>query len=449
MGRLFGTDGIRGIANREPITPEMGLKMGHAVALHFRGKSVRPKIVIGRDTRFSGKMLEYALVSGLLSMGAEAILLGEHPTPGVAFITKRVGADAGIMISASHNPYQYNGFKFFSSEGYKLTDEEEKEIETRILEDIDYSPFQENLDLGEVQHMDKADELYLAFLKGTLPGKQSLKNMKVVLDCANGATSRIAPILFEGMGVETDALFIHPDGTNINEKCGSQHPEPLSRRVREKGADVGLAFDGDGDRVIAVDDKGCVLNGDQILIICAKLLKDRDELTNNQVVSTVMSNMGFRIALRDFGIEHISTNVGDRYVMEEMRAKGAILGGEESGHIIFSRHHTTGDGLLSALQLLWAVKTFDQPLSQLSKLMSIFPQSVMNVAVKQKPQISSIPAVVEILQKVELRLGEKGRVLVRYSGTEPVCRIMIEGESKKEIDRYAQQIADVVGRCLG
>ena len=297
--------------------------------------------------------------------------------------------------------------------------------------------------------MDKADELYLAFLKGTLPGKQSLKNMKVVLDCANGATSRIAPILFEGMGVETDALFIHPDGTNINEKCGSQHPEPLSRRVREKGADVGLAFDGDGDRVIAVDDKGCVLNGDQILIICAKLLKDRDELTNNQVVSTVMSNMGFRIALRDFGIEHISTNVGDRYVMEEMRAKGAILGGEESGHIIFSRHHTTGDGLLSALQLLWAVKTFDQPLSQLSKLMSIFPQSVMNVAVKQKPQISSIPAVVEILQKVELRLGEKGRVLVRYSGTEPVCRIMIEGESKKEIDRYAQQIADVVGRCLG
>jgi phosphoglucosamine mutase len=305
------------------------------------------------------------------------------------------------------------------------------------------------VDSGEVQDLDNASERYLAFLKDTLPERYPFRDMKIVLDCANGAAYRVAPILFERLGAETENLFIHPDGRNINKDCGSQHPERLSGRILETGADAGIAFDGDGDRLIAVDEKGNVLTGDQILTICARMLKDQGELTNNLVVSTVMSNMGFHIALRDLGIEHIATQVGDRHVMEEMRARGAILGGEESGHIIFLRHHTTGDGLLSALQLLWAIKRYGRPLSQLSTLMTRFPQSLTSVAVKQKPEISSVPDLVQILRKVEKGLGTRGRVLVRYSGTEPVCRIMVEGEKEEAIDEYARQIADVVKRCLG
>jgi phosphoglucosamine mutase len=449
MGRLFGTDGIRGIANEEPITQEMGVLFGRAVSLFCKREETRIKIVIGRDTRISGKMLEQAIVSGIRSLGGEAILVGEFPTPGVAFLIKDVGADAGIVISASHNPYEYNGFKVFSHEGYKLSDEQEAEIEDLILGEVGASPTQMKVDSGEVQGLDDAGERYLAFLKDTIPEKFPFRDMKIVLDCANGATYRVAPNLFESLGAKTECLCIHPDGKNINKDCGSQHPERLSNRVLETRADVGLAFDGDGDRLIAVDEKGKVLTGDQILTICARMLKDQGELTNNLVVSTVMSNMGFRIALRDLGIEQIATQVGDRYVMEEMRARKAILGGEESGHIIFLRHQTTGDGLLSALQLLWAIKRYSRSLSQLSTLMTRFPQSLTSVVVKQKPEISSVPELVKILEKAEKGLGKRGRVLVRYSGTEPVCRIMVEGEKKEEIDEYSRQIADVVKRCLG
>jgi phosphoglucosamine mutase len=449
MGRLFGTDGIRGIAHEEPITQEMGVLVGRAVSLFSKREETRIKIVIGRDTRISGKMLEQAIVSGIRSLGGEAILVGEFPTPGVAFLIKDVGADAGIVITASHNPYEYNGFKVFSHEGYKLSDEREAEIEDLILGEVDASHTQMNVDSGEVKDLDDAGERYLAFLNNTIPEKIPFKDMKLVLDCANGATYRVAPNLFEILGAKTECLFIHPDGKNINKDCGSQHPERLSNRVLETGAVAGLAFDGDGDRLIAVDEKGKVLTGDQILTICARMLKDQGELTNNLVVSTVMSNMGFRIALGDLGIEQIATQVGDRYVMEEMRARKAILGGEESGHIIFLRHQTTGDGLLSALQLLWAIKRYGRSLSQLSTLMTRFPQSLTSVVVKQKPEISSVPELVQILEKVEKGLGTKGRVLVRYSGTEPVCRIMVEGEKKEEIDEYSRQIADVVKRCLG
>jgi phosphoglucosamine mutase len=448
MGRLFGTDGIRGIANEEPITQEMGVLFGRAVSLFCKREETRIKIVIGRDTRISGKMLEQAIVSGIRSLGGEAILVGEFPTPGVAFLIKDVGADAGIVISASHNPYEYNGFKVFSHEGYKLSDEQEAEIEDLILGEVGASPTQMKVDSGEVQGLDDAGERYLAFLKDTIPEKFPFRDMKIVLDCANGATYRVAPNLFESLGAKTECLCIHPDGKNINKDCGSQHPERLSNRVLETRADVGLAFDGDGDRLIAVDEKGKVLTGDQILTICARMLKDQGELTNNLVVSTVMSNMGFRIALGDLGIEQIATQVGDRYVMEEMRARKAILGGEESGHIIFLRHQTTGDGLLSALQLLWAIKRYSRSLSQLSTLMTRFPQSLTSVVVKQKPEISSVPELVKILEKAEKGLGKRGRVLVRYSGTEPVCRIMVEGEKKEEIDEYSRQIADVVKRNL-
>jgi phosphoglucosamine mutase len=444
MGKLFGTDGIRGIANQEPITPETGFKIGRAVVHHCMKGGGQSRIVIGRDTRESGKVLEDAVVSGILSLGANALLVGELPTPGVAFVTREIGADAGIMVSASHNPYEYNGFKFFSGAGYKLSDEMESEIETLILEEVRAASRESHLDLRKKKHMGDAGERYVSFLKNTLEEKSALKDMKIVLDCANGATYRLAPALFEQMGAKVDSLFVTPDGKNINDHCGSQYPQALSARVLETGADLGLAFDGDGDRLVAVDEKGEVLTGDQVLIICTRTLKNRGELTNNLVVSTVMSNMGFGTALNNLGIDHVSTKVGDRYVLEEMRDRGAILGGENSGHMIFLRHHTTGDGLLSALQLLSATKTSNQSLSQLSTLMTVFPQAMVNVRVRSKPEISSFPELVEVLEKVKTSLGERGRILVRYSGTEPVCRIMVEGEKQEEIDEYARQIADVV-----
>lgn len=449
MRKLFGTDGIRGIFNEEPLTPEMGCKVGRAVVRYFGREGTQPRIVVGRDTRLSGQPLQEAIVSGMLSLKAKPILVGELPTPGLAYVTKELGAEAGIMISASHNPYEYNGFKIFSREGYKLGDEAESQIEDLIFSDDVPFTLEETLASAGEQKMGQAGERYLSFLRQTLRKGYRFENMKIVLDCANGATSRVAPVLFERMGAEVESLFVAPDGKNINQGCGSQHPETLRERVLETSAHVGIAFDGDGDRMVAVDEKGHPLTGDQILVICAKTLKDQGELKNNLVVSTVMSNMGFRVALRDLGIRHIATNVGDRYVLEEMRASRAILGGEESGHIIFLRHHTTGDGLLSALQLLSAMKTSGQPLSQLSTWMSVFPQVLINVPVTKKPRISSVPELLRVQQDVETELGEKGRVLLRYSGTEPVCRIMVEGERQEEIDRYARQIAEVVHEQLG
>jgi phosphoglucosamine mutase len=449
MGKLFGTDGIRGIFNEEPVTPEMGCKVGRAAVRYFGREGTQTRIVVGRDTRLSGQPLQEAIVSGMLSLKAKPILVGELPTPGLAYVTRELGAEAGIMISASHNPYEYNGFKIFSREGYKLGDEAESQIEDLIFSDNVPFTLEEELASPGEPEMGQAGERYLSFLQQTLHKGDRFENMKIVLDCANGATYRVAPILFEGMGAEVESLFVTPDGKNINQDCGSQHPETLSDRVLETSAHLGFAFDGDGDRMIAVDEKGKVLTGDQVLLICAKTLKDQGELENNLVVSTVMSNMGFRVALQDLRIGHIASKVGDRYVLEEMRRGESILGGEESGHIIFLQHHTTGDGLLSALQLLSAMKTSGQPLSQLSSLMTVFPQVLINAPVKKKPEISSVPGLVRVQQDVERRLGEKGRVLLRYSGTEPVCRIMVEGEHQAEIDRYARQIAEVVQKQLG
>ena len=448
MGRLFGTDGIRGVYNQEPITEEMGYRLGRVAVEYFKGKGGYPRIVLGRDTRLSGEVLENAIASGVLSKGAKPILLGEIPTPGVAFITRDIDAEGGVVVSASHNPYEYNGFKIFSGEGYKLTDREEMEIETLLLSETTHVSLKEQRERDNAERADDLRELYIRFLQHILPGEFLFKGMNIVLDCANGATYRVAPILFERMGAEVEALFVSPDGRNINEGCGSQHPESLSARVVEKGADLGLAFDGDGDRLIAVDEKGNVLTGDQILTICAKTLKDRGELKNNLVVSTVMSNMGFRVALKGLGIDHVTTDVGDRYVMEEMRARGGVLGGEDSGHIICRQYHTTGDGLLSALQLVSAVQSSDASLSELSRLMSVFPQILVNVPVKNKLELSSVPEVQAILKKVEKDLGQRGRVLLRYSGTEPLCRVMVEGEQQEEIDAHAQEIANVIRERL-
>jgi phosphoglucosamine mutase len=448
MGRLFGTDGIRGVFNQEPITENMGFRLGRAVVEHFKGKEGCPRIVLGRDTRLSGEILENAIASGVLSKGAEPVLLGEIPTPGVAYITRDTGAAAGVVVSASHNPYEYNGFKIFSGEGYKLPNREEMEIETLLLSEIHPVSIKEEWVGDHTKRVDDLGERYISFLQHVLPGGFLFKNMNIVLDCANGATYRIAPILFERMGAEVEALFVSPDGRNINEGCGSQHPETLSTRVIEKGADLGLAFDGDGDRLIAVDERGNVLTGDQILTICAKTLKDRGELKNNLVISTVMSNLGFRVALKALGINHVATDVGDRYVLEEMKARGSVLGGEDSGHIICRQHHTTGDGLLSALQLLFAVQSSGSSLSDLSRLMTVFPQVLVNVPIKSKPELSSVPEIRTILKKVEKDLGQSGRVLLRYSGTEPLCRVMVEGEQQEEIDAHAQEIARVIKEQL-
>jgi phosphoglucosamine mutase len=446
MAKLFGTDGIRGIATREPITTEIAFKLGRSAILFCKRKGLRPTIVIGRDTRESGEMLEHSLVSGVLSAGGEAFRIGEIPTPGVAFLTRELGGGAGIVISASHNPHEYNGFKVFSHEGFKLSNDEETEIEGLILSEVTPPPHKYP---GKAEYIGDAWKRYVSFLKKTLSGNKPLRNMKIVIDCANGATWKAGPALFEGLGARIEVLFADPDGKNINLNCGSQYTETLRKKVLETGFEAGLAFDGDGDRLIAVDEKGRVLTGDQVLTICAKMLKNKGLLKNNLVVSTVMSNMGLRFALKDLGIEHASSPVGDRYVMEKMRAKGAVLGGEDSGHVIFLDHHTTGDGLISALQLLAAIKVFEQPLSELANLMTVFPQTLINVPVKIKPDISSVPELAGVIKNVERKMGERGRVLVRYSGTEPVLRIMVEGEKEKDVERFSGNIAEVARRNLG
>jgi len=438
MGKLFGTDGIRGVANEYPITCEMAVDIGRAVAHLFRAGTGRSKIVIGKDTRISGDMIEYALVSGICSMGVDAVLADILPTPGIAYMTSSMGANAGIVISASHNPFYDNGIKIFNKEGFKLSDEKEKEIERKTVRDT-----------GRAFKIEDAGKNYIKFLRSALPEGFNLNGMKIVIDCANGATYQVAPELFKKLGADVESIYTEPDGKNINENCGSQHPEALIEIVLKKEADIGLAFDGDGDRLIAVDENGSVLTGDQILAVCANMLKLNSKLNNNLVISTIMSNMGLKVALKDLGIEHIMTNVGDRYVMEQMVSSGSVLGGEDSGHTIFLNHHTTGDGILSALKLIESMKFESKPLSELKKVMTVFPQSLINVEVKSKPEISSIPAVQEAIRSVEKDLGEKGRVLVRYSGTQPICRVMVEGPTEEETQRYCEQISDVIQKELG
>jgi phosphoglucosamine mutase len=443
MGKLFGTDGIRGIADQYPITAEMGYKLGRAIIEYCRRRGLASEIVIGRDTRTSGERLEQAIVAGIASCAGKAFSAGIIPTPGVAFLVKEMAKGAGIVLSASHNPPEYNGFKVFSNEGYKLTEDEETELEGMILGESGASGTDGK---AAAIRLEDANERYISFLMEALPEK--VKKMKVVLDCSNGATYKVAPALFQKLGLDIEILFTEHDGKNINIKCGSQHTESLSKRVIEAGAGLGLAFDGDGDRLIAVDENGVTLSGDQVITICARMLQDKGRLRNNMVVTTVMSNMGLISALKGFGIAHAATGVGDRLVMEEMKRLGACIGGEDSGHIIFSDHHTTGDGILTALQLVYAMQHFNLPLSELSSMMTIFPQTLINVPVKIKPDISGVPEISMVIMAVENELGDEGRVLVRYSGTEPLCRVMVEGKSQEEIERSARLIVDVIKKEL-
>ena len=449
MSRLFGTDGVRGVANVAPMTAEMALEIGRATAyVCKRHRKGRHHILIGKDTRISGYMLENALTAGICSMGVDVLLVGPMPTPGIAFITHSMRADAGMVISASHNPYQDNGIKIFSRDGYKLPDTEEDEIEALITSGRirDLRPTAD--EIGKAKRIDDAMGRYVVFLKNTFPEDLSLEEMKIVLDCANGATYKVAPDVFSELGAEVTAIHCEPDGLNINDRCGSQHTQDLAARVREVHADVGLAFDGDGDRLIAVDENGKELTGDHVMVICAKMYKERGWLAKNLIIPTVMSTFGFLVALKELGIQHAAAKVGDRYVLELMQEKGAVLGGEASGHVIFLNHHTTGDGILTALQLLAAMRTYGQPLSELARLMKTAPQKIINVDVKSKPPLEKIPEVQAAIKAAERELGDKGRVLVRYSGTQSMCRVMVEGPTEETTGRLAQTLADWVSKCI-
>jgi phosphoglucosamine mutase len=449
MGKLFGTDGVRGVANEYPMTAEIALNIGRATAHLFKRKGHTPRIIIGKDTRISGYMLENALVSGICSMGVNALLVGPLPTPGIAFATTSMRADAGIVISASHNPFQDNGIKIFSREGFKLPDEKELEIEDLVLSNNMEGLHPSPNELGKAYRIDDARGRYIVFLKGTFPKDYTLEGTRVVMDCAHGATYKVAPDTFFELGAEVTTLFDEPNGDNINDNCGSQHPETLAEEVVKRKADAGFAFDGDGDRCIAVDEKGSALTGDQIMAVCAREMKKEEALANNLVVSTVMSNIGFGIALKQLGIKYFTTKVGDRYVLEEMQVKGASIGGEESGHIIFLDHHTTGDGIITALQVLAAMKKTNKPLSELAQVMKVYPQKLINIDVKSKPDLSTIPEIAQAIKDVEAQLGDSGRVLVRYSGTQNMCRVMVEGPTHEETERYCGQISEVIREKIG
>jgi phosphoglucosamine mutase len=449
MGRLFGTDGIRGKANQYPMDGALVFSVGQALTYVLKTRNPQPRILIGRDTRISGPMLESALSAGIMSMGGAPLLAGILSTPGIAFMTKRAGADAGVVISASHNPFQDNGIKIFSADGFKLSDTDEESIEELALGQDLKTKLPSAGNLGSSFPLEDAQRQYVDFLKSTFPQDLSMKGVKIILDTANGATHRTAPDVFNEMGAQVHVIHDRPDGVNINDRCGSQHTEDLEKEVVAKSARIGLAFDGDGDRLIAVDEKGRKLTGDQILIICAKVMKDLGSLRNNLLVTTVMSNLGLRMACKRHGFYHHASKVGDRHVLEEMQRLGAILGGEESGHMIFLDHHTTGDGLLAALQLIGAMVRTGKPLSELAEWMDLYPQQLVNVSVKSKPEISKVPEIAEVIAQAEKDLGEHGRVLVRYSGTEALCRVMVEGPTGEITRSHCSKIAETVKRILG
>lgn len=450
MGRLFGTDGVRGVANQPPMTAEMALALGRATAHVCKQHTERRHtIVIGKDTRVSGYMLESALTAGITSMGVDVLLVGPMPTPGIAFITRSMRADAGLVISASHNPFQDNGIKIFSRTGYKLPDAEEDEIEQLIASGLKDVERPTAAAIGKARRIDDALGRYIVFCKDTFPEELSLEGMKIVLDCGNGATYKAAPIIFSELGAEVIAIHCNPDGLNINEHCGSQHTKDLRAKVLEAKAHIGLAFDGDGDRMIAVDENGNELSGDHILLICARALKEKGRLPNNLVVTTVMANFGFFVAARELGLEAGVAAVGDRYVLEMMKERGSIIGGESSGHMIFLDHHTTGDGLISALQLLAVMRETGKPLSELGRIMSVAPQKMINVDVREKPNLSSIPEIQRAIEAAEKELGERGRVLIRYSGTQSMCRVMVEGPTEEMTDRLTRSLAEIVKQCIG
>lgn len=443
MARLFGTDGVRGVANTE-LTCDLAFKLGQAGAAVLASNVRRPTILVGRDTRISGEMLESALVAGICSVGARAVLVGVLPTPGIAYLTRFYSADAGVVISASHNTVEYNGIKFFDNTGCKLPDAIEDKIEAIIRGDIALPALPEGVDVGRPVRQVNAPRQYIEFLKKSTTLR--MDGISVVLDCANGAASSVAPRALRELGAQVNAFHHEPDGTNINEHCGSTHPQRLQELVSELGADIGLAFDGDADRLIAVDERGAIVDGDVIMAICAKHLKDQNRLKKNTLVATVMSNMGLDIAMKDESIAIEKTRVGDRYVLEEMQKHGYTLGGEQSGHIIFLDHNTTGDGILTAIQLLTVMAESKMTLSQLAKVMKVLPQALLGAKVpeKRKEEYMNDPDVQKEIARVEKKYEGRGRLLIRPSGTEPLVRVMIEGPDQREIDEDVYSLAKLI-----
>jgi len=445
--RLFGTDGIRGVANQYPMTAEMALALGRSVAEHFRQRDKRCRVVIGKDTRLSGYMFESALEAGIVSAGADVMLVGPLPTPAIAFITASMRADAGIVISASHNPFQDNGIKLFGPDGFKLADDIESEIEERIVNPEPLTPGPEPR-IGKAVRLDDAEGRYVQFIKDSFPKDRTLDGMRVVVDCANGAAYRAAPQVFAELGAEVTALAVEPNGRNINDGCGALHPDKVAIEVRRTHANLGIALDGDADRVILTDEKGEIVDGDQIMAILGTRLQAQGKLLGNTVVATVMSNLGLEHALATAKAKLLRTAVGDRYVVEAMREGGFNFGGEQSGHIVFLEETTTGDGLLATLQVLSVMVREGRSLSALAKLMTRYPQVLLNFPVERKVPIDQLPAVVAAIAEVERALGSDGRVLVRYSGTEPKARVMIEGTDEKIIRAYAEDIAVRLRKAL-
>lgn len=457
MGELFGTDGVRGLANIYPMTAEVALRVGRATAHWCRTAKNggdpppgwRPRILIGKDTRRSCYMLENALTAGICSMGGDVLLLGPMPTPGIAFLTRSMRAKAGLVISASHNPYDDNGIKIFGREGYKIPEEIEQRIESLVLGDELDATRPTGGEIGRAKRIDDARGRYVVFCKSSFPEDLTLNGVKLVLDCAHGATYKVAPEVFWELGADLETIGAKPNGLNINDGAGALYPERLAEKVAEKGAVAGLAFDGDGDRLIVVDEKGTVLTGDHILAICAKAMKAKGSLKNDLVVSTVMSNIGLSIALKEMGISLVRTQVGDRFVLAEMLKLDAKLGGEASGHIIFRNHHTTGDGIIAALQVMAVSLRQGKPLSELTQVMRMYPQKLVNIEVSRRPKIESEPAIVNAIKDAEAELGDEGRVLVRYSGTQPLCRVMAEGPTEALTNQIVDRISDVVRATIG
>jgi phosphoglucosamine mutase len=444
--QLFGTDGVRGVANEEPMTCDTVMRMGMAVAARLRQKGRHTRIVIGKDTRLSGYMFETAFAAGVVSMGADVWITGPLPTPGIAFITASMRADAGVVISASHNPYQDNGIKLFARDGFKLDDQVEAEIEELVASSELSSRRASCEQIGYSRRIDDAVGRYVVFCKNTFASELTLDGLKIVVDCAHGAAYRVAPAVFEELGAEVVAIHNHPNGKNINEAAGALHPEEMCRLVVAEGAHLGIALDGDADRVVMCDEHGRVVDGDAVMALCATRMLARGNLAHNTVVSTVMSNIGLERALRAAGGRLLRTQVGDRYVVEAMRQGGYNFGGEQSGHLVFLDHMTTGDGVIAALRVLEVMVREERPLSDLSRVMTRSPQVLINVRVARKRSLEELTALQALIREVEGELGEEGRVLVRYSGTEPKARVMIEGPDESRIRTRAEQIAAELAR---
>jgi phosphoglucosamine mutase len=448
MGRkLFGTDGVRGIANVAPMTPETVTRLGMAVAARLRQQSRHTRIVIGKDTRLSGYMFETALASGITSMGADVWVTGPLPTPGIAFITSSMRCDAGIVISASHNPYQDNGIKIFARDGFKLPDETEAEIEAMMASaelDTMRAPAD---DIGYSRKIEDARGRYVVYCKATFPSELTLDGLKIVVDGAHGAGYRVGPSVFEELGAKVFAIHTNPNGKNINAACGALHPETMAHAVREHEAHVGIALDGDADRLVLCDERGEIVDGDAVMALCATRMIAEGRLNRKTLVATVMSNLGLERAVREAGGVVVRTQVGDRYVVDEMRRNGYNLGGEQSGHLVFLDHATTGDGIVAALRVLAVMVRENRPLSELARVMTRTPQVLVNIKVENKRPIDDLPEVVRLIGAVERELGNDGRVLVRYSGTEAKARVMIEGMDELAIKRHADAIAEALERA--